>query len=143
MTYPLITPYERVHGSDTKVGTMYTPNCNPYVIYVINDNSSAVDLQTQDSYGGNAVVNGVIEVIVNELNPLAWYTPADSSGKIYVILDKSADEGSINPMLIASELTTRIQRLSANVYGSDTPSVISLSHSEVWPATSFNFGDND
>lgn len=139
----LITPFERIHGSDTEVGTMYTPNCNPYVIYVRDSSNSVVDLTAQDSYGVNAVVNGVIEVIVDELNPLAWYTPADNSGKIYIILDKKEDEGSIDNTSMAVELTTRIRRLSANVYGSDTPTQVGLSHSEVWPATSMSFGDND
>jgi hypothetical protein len=142
MTMSLITPYERIHGSNTKVGTMYTPNCNPYVIYVANG-SGAIDLQTQDSYGSNAVVNGVIEVIVDELNPLAWYAPADNSGKIYVILDKSANEGSIDNQNRAHELETRLRRLSANAYGSDTPTVVSLSQTVVWPATSMTFGDAD
>jgi len=137
----LITPYERIHGSDTKVGTMYTPNCNLYVIYVKDSNASTVDLQAQDSYGVNAVVNGAIEVIVDELNPLAWFTTADSSGKMYVVLDKKEDEGSIDNTSMAAELTTRVRRLSAEAYASDTPSPIALSHSEVWPATSISFGD--
>ena len=143
MTMSLITPYERIHGSNTQVGTMYTPNCNLYVIYVMNASNSAVDLQTQDSYGVNAVVNGAIEVIVDELNPLAWYTPADNSGKMYVVLDKKEDEGSIDNTAMATELTTRIRRLSANSYASDTPTPVVLSGSEVWPATSLSFGDNN
>jgi hypothetical protein len=94
----------RVHGSETQVGTLYALNCNAYLITVKIANGTAVDLQTQDSYGANAQVDGVIEQIVKEINPLAWYAPADNSGQIHVIMDKSVND--------ATELRTRIRNLS-------------------------------
>lgn len=122
----------RVHGSNTQVGTLYSPNCNCYNIYVSNNEDGAVDLTAEDSYGGNAQVDGIIETIVKELNPLAWFTPANTSGVITIILDTSADEARIDPSSMAQELTTRLRRLPSD-YTNTT---------QVWPATSIAFGDN-
>jgi hypothetical protein len=144
MTYPLITPFERVNGSNTKAGTLYTQNCSLYNIYVINSSDSAVDLTAQDSYGGDAKVDGVIEAIVKELNPLAYFTSTSGSKNIIsVVLDVRFDEGIISPTAVAAELTKVIQRLSpVNTYGSDTPTSVNIAHSVVWPATSMTFGDS-
>lgn len=94
----------RVNGSKTQVGTLYSPNCFAYLITVKIANGTAVDLQTQDSYGGNAQVDGVIEMIIKELNPKAWYAPADNSGQISIIMDVNADD--------ATEIRTRIRNMS-------------------------------
>ena len=100
----------RVNGTSTAVGTLFSPNCNAYLITVKIANGTAVDLQTQDgadSDGAGADAAGadqVIEMIVKELNPLAWFAPADNSGKIHVIMDVSIDD--------ASELQIRIRRMS-------------------------------
>lgn len=94
----------RVNGSSTQVGTLYSPNCFAYLITVKIANGTAVDLQTQDSYGANAQIDGVIERIVKELNPKAWYAPADASGQIHVILDMNQSN--------ASEIQTRIRGMS-------------------------------
>lgn len=100
----------RVNGTDTAVGTLYSPNCNAYLITVKIANGTAVDLQTQDgvdSDGAGADTSGtdqVLEMIVKEINPLAWFAPADNSGKIHVIMDKSIND--------ATELRTRIRNMS-------------------------------
>jgi len=96
--------FTRVKGSNTQVGTLYTPNTYAYLITVQNTTPTALDLQGEDSYGTDAQVDGIIEVIVKELNPLVWYTPADSTGKIHVVLDQGNNS--------ASELQTRIRRLA-------------------------------
>ena len=76
----------RVHGSNTQVGILYSMNVNLYVISVKKADTTAIDLETEDSYGVDAVVGGVIESIVDEINPLAWFTPADNSGEIFVVI---------------------------------------------------------
>jgi hypothetical protein len=43
-------------------------------------------------------------MILKEINPLAFYMPADNSGKIHVVMDKSIND--------ATELRTRIRNLS-------------------------------
>jgi len=111
----------RVNGSDTRVGNLYPVNCNLYNIYVSYE--GAVDLRTQDSYGGDAVVDGVIESIVKELNPLAWFADNNNSGRIRVVMDKAIDD--------AAELQTRIRNIRNDIGGTT-----------VWPATSMTFGDN-
>ncbi len=92
----------RVNGSATAVGTLYNQNVNLYIIQV-RTSSAGVDLTAEDSAGANAVVNGIIEVIVKEISPLAWYTPTPSTGYIYVIMDKAIND--------ATELQTRIRRI--------------------------------
>ena len=117
----------RVNGSDTKVGNLYPVNCNLYNIYVQYE--GPVDLRTQDSYGGDAVVDGVIESIVKELNPLAWFADNDNSGLIRVVMDKAIDA----PL----EIQHRIRNLSPiGVHQ------INISGTTVYPATSMTFGDN-
>ena len=99
----------RVNGSSTTVGTLYNQNVNLYIIQVKNTNNANIDLQAEDSNGANAVINGVVESIVRELNPLAWFTPSDVYGFIYVVMDKAINS--------ASELQIRIRRLGLQTNG--------------------------
>ena len=126
-----MTTVTRVNGSATQVGTLYSPNCFAYLITVKDKDATAINLQTEDTYGGNAVIGGVIEAIVGELNPKAWFTPADSSGKIHVILDMNADD--------ADELTTRIRRIGKPAGSNITavgPNSIDISGTTVVAASS-------
>jgi hypothetical protein len=116
----------RVNGSDTRVGNLYPVNCNLYNIYVQYE--GRVDLRAEDSYGGDAVIDGVIESIVKELNPLAWFADNNNSGTIRVVMDKAIDD--------AGEIQTRIRNLSPIGIHQ-----INISGTEVWPATSMTFGD--
>jgi hypothetical protein len=118
----------RINGSNTRVGTLYNSNCNLYNIYVSYE--GAVDLRTEDSYGeDNAVVDGVIESIVKELNPLAWFAPNDNDGIISVVMDKSIND--------AADIQRRIRDLSPV-----GPNETDISGTMVWAATSMTFGDN-
>ena len=121
----------RINGSNTKVGTLYNPNANLFLITVKNTSNTAIDLQTEDSYGANAVIGGVIEAIVDEINPLAWFSPADNTGKIYVIMDKSIND--------AAELRIRIRRIGLQLNGTTSigPNSIDISGTTVTLATSF------
>ena len=112
----------RVHGSDTAVGTLYTPNSNLYIIQVKASGGTAVDLRAQDSAGANAVVDGIVEVILKEIAPLAWFTQDAANGYIFVVLDKAINN--------ASELQTRIRRLgtASDITGTEvtTPNSITF-----------------
>ena len=121
----------RVHGSNTQVGILYSMNVNLYVISVKKADTTAIDLETEDSYGVDAVVGGVIESIVDEINPLAWFTPADNSGEIFVVMDKIIDD--------ASQLQTRIRRIGLTSNGTTAvgPNSIDISGTTVSAATSF------
>lgn len=120
---PLIQPSDRVHGSDDQVGVVYKPNCNLYNIYLKDNNGDDVDLSNVDSYGSNAQVDGLLEMLLKELNPLAWFAVSDGGNVLAVVMDKAVND--------ADELQTRIQN---NVDG--------LSNTEVYEATSITFGDN-
>jgi len=118
----------RINGSNTRVGTLYNSNCNLYNIYVSYE--GAVDLRTEDSYGGDATIDGVIESIVKELNPLAWFAPNNNDGIISVVMDKSIND--------AADIQKRIRDLSPV-----GPNQTNISGTTVWPATSIPpFGDN-
>lgn len=105
----------RVNGSATVVGTIYSPNSNLFIIQVQTTGSANVNLQLEDSIDGDgagadvAVIDGVVESIVKEINPLAWFTPAGTSGYIYVVMDKNINS--------ASELQTRIRRIGLKADG--------------------------
>lgn len=125
----------RVNGSSTRVGVLFNLNSNLYVITVKNTGGTAIDLSAEDSYDTNAVVNGVIEAIVDDLNPLAWFVPSDQTtyaGKIYVVLDKAVND--------ALELRTRIRRLGLLLNGTTAvgPNAVDISGTTVDAATSFS-----
>ena len=100
----------RVNGTQSTVGTLYNPNCNLYLITVKTAAPAAVNLQLQDgvdSDGGGADTGGadqVVEMIMKELNPLAYFIPAATNGEIYVVMDKAIND--------AYEVQRRIRNLS-------------------------------
>ena len=89
----------RVNGLRNLVGTVYADNCNIFLITVKIANGTAVDLQAEDD-----AMDETVELILKEINPLAFYMPADNSGKIHVVMDKGIND--------ATELRTRIRNLS-------------------------------
>jgi hypothetical protein len=106
----------RVNGSATTAGTLYAPNSNLFIIQVKTTGGAAnVNLQIEDSTDSDgagadvAVVDGVVESIVKEINPLAWFTPAASAGLIYVVMDKNINN--------AAELQLRIRRIGLKADG--------------------------
>jgi hypothetical protein len=116
----------RVNGLRNLVGTMYTDNCNAYLITVKIANATAVDLQAEDD-----AVDEVVEQILKEISPLAFYMPADNSGKIHVIMDKSIND--------ATELRTRIRNIGKPTSGTVTaigPNSIDISGTTVVAASS-------
>jgi hypothetical protein len=121
----------RINGSKTNTGVIYNPNSNLYVIAVKTAATAAVNLQNEDSNGGNAVIGGVIEAIVDEINPLAWFTPSDASGLIYAVMDKAINS--------APELQTRIRNIGLLSNGTTSigPNSVDISGTTVTPATSF------
>ena len=97
----------RVNGLRNLVATLYMDNCNAYLITVKNAAASAIDLQAEDD-----AMDEVVEMIIKELNPMAFYMPADSSGKIHVIMDKGIND--------ATELRTRIRQIGKDAAASTT-----------------------
>ena len=77
----------RVNGLKAVVGTIFNLNCNLYIIAVKNAGATAINLQDEDD-----AVDEVVEMIIKEINPLAYFTPAATSGIIYVIMDKGIND---------------------------------------------------
>lgn len=92
----------RVSGLRNTVGTLYADNCNLFLITVKIANGTAVDLQAEDD-----AIDEVVELIVKELNPSAFFVPADTSGKIHVVMDKSIND--------AAELQVRIRNMGTSL----------------------------
>ncbi len=114
----------RIHGSDTTLGTLYSPNANIFVITVKNAAGVVKNLATEDSAGGDAIVDGAVESIVKELCPVAWISDAVTAGKIYVVMDTNISD--------ATELQTRVRRL-----GAVGPNSTDISGTTITAATSF------
>jgi len=130
----------RVNGSATTVGTIYNPNVNLYIIQVKTNNGAAnVNLQIEDSTDSDgagadvAVVDGVVEAIVREINPLAWFTVAATSGLMYVVMDKAINS--------AAELQLRIRRIGLKADGTTAvgPNAKDISGTEVSVPTAISF----
>ena len=118
----------RVNGSATLTGTLYNKNCNLFLIAVKNTGGSAINLQVEDS---SVTVDGVIEAIVKETCPLAYFTPTNSSGYIHVVMDIAIDDHA--------ELQLRIRRIGLKPNGTTSvgPNLVDISGTVVTAATSF------
>lgn len=113
---------DRVHGSDDQVGVVYKPNCNLYNIYLKNNGGYDINLEEVDSAGNDSQVDGILEMVLKEINPLAWFADAGGGNLLRVVMDKSIND--------AGELQTRIRN-----------NLEDLSNTEVWEATSISFND--
>jgi hypothetical protein len=117
----------RVHGLGATTGVLYSPNCNLYKMTVKDAGDNAIDLQGEDD-----AVDETLEMIVKELNPLAWFAPEASSGIVNLVMDKNIDD--------AGELQTRVRRIGKDA-GADTTSIgpndIDISGTVIESAVSF------
>lgn len=99
----------RVNGqTQFATGTQYSvAQLKSFVITVLEDDGSTpINLQTQDGYNavtGEPHANQLVEAIVREVQPLVYYTPSASAGKIHVVIDGHA--------VTAAALQARIRAL--------------------------------
>ena len=91
----------RVNGLRNTVGTLYMDNCKLFKIQVQNNSNSNIDLRDEDD-----AVNEVVEYIVKELNPLAFFVVDANTGLIYVVMDVNAS---------AADVQTRICNMGSSV----------------------------
>jgi hypothetical protein len=90
-------------GTQTTVGTLYGVNSKLHVITVNNSIAIRANLVTDSGLTG-----GVIESIVDEVNPLAYYTTgstATNQANIFIVTDKQVS---------AADLQHRIRQIGAN-----------------------------
>jgi len=123
--------FTRVNGLRNTVGTLYEDMVNLYKVTVKTAAASAVDLRDEDD-----AMDEVVEAIVRELNPLAFFVVNDNSGVIYIIMDKHINS--------SSELQVRIRRIGVDASPATTTSIgpndIDISGTTVQDAVSMTFG---
>jgi len=123
----------RVNGLRNTVGTLYEDQVNLYRITVRKTTGgvAAIDLRAEDD-----AVDEVVEAIVEELNPLAFFVVDDNSGIMFVVMDKAINS--------ASELQIRIRRIGLDPAGATTTSIgpndVDISSTLVQDAVSMSFG---
>lgn len=124
----------RVSGVKANAGDLYQVNANLFLLTVKKADGSAIDLRTEDesTTSGTDLIDGAVEMILKELNPLAYLVSDSSAGTIHLVMDKNAT---------AADMQTRVRRvgLNPNDDGSTVLGVTSVdvSGSTVAAATSF------
>jgi hypothetical protein len=123
----------RVTGVKANAGDLYQVNANLFLLTVKKTDGSAIDLRTEDesTTSGSDLIDGAVEMILKELNPLAYLVSDSSAGTIHLVMDKNAT---------AADMQTRVRRVGLNpnddystVLGSNS---IDVSGSTVTAATS-------
>jgi hypothetical protein len=123
----------RVTGVQAQAGNLYQVNANFFLLTVKKTDGNAIDLRTEDeSTAGATNIDGAVEMILKELNPLAYFITNSSAGTIHLAMDKNAT---------AADIQTRVRRigLNPNDDGSTVLGVtgVDVSGSTVVDATSF------
>lgn len=117
----------RVTSMANTVGTMYQPNAYCYKVTIENAANSARDLRAEDD-----AVDEAVEVIIKELNPLAYFIVNDASGVIHLVMDVNHSS--------ASDLQARIRMIGKDPDPATTTSIgpndIDISGSDVVAASS-------
>ena len=91
----------RVNGLACTAGVLYPLNSKLMLVNVCQANGSPIDIRAEDD-----AVDEVVEQIVKEVNPLAFFVPNDSSGgQIHLVVDVSQS---------AAGLQHRIRQIGAD-----------------------------
>lgn len=114
----------RTTGLACTAGTIYPLNSKLFLCTVKTTGASAVDISAEDD-----AVDEVVEQIVKEVNPLAFFVANDNTGKIYLVMDYNAS---------ATDLQHRIRQI-----GSDTPAVRTGNTTFTYSVTSVGPNDKD
>ena len=114
----------RVGGtSHMTVGVQHEISCHCYLLTVQNASNSAIDLRAEDD-----AVNEVVEAIIMDLAPLAYFITNSNAGTVMLIMDKQFNDHS--------DLQTRIRRIGIDSGATTTsigPNDIDISGSDVLP----------
>lgn len=95
-------------GTQTTVGTLYGVNSKLFVITVNAGGSTTSAPPRGNLVPDSGFTGGVIESIVDEVNPLAYYTTGSTvtnQANIFVVMDRVAN---------AADLQHRIRQIGAN-----------------------------
>jgi dihydropteroate synthase len=140
----------RVNGLKATVDKLALQRCAAYKVIVKKTTGgvAAVDLRAEDD-----AVDEVVEQIVKELNPIAYYVVDSSAGIIYVLMDKTYQNTIFDASQTAyaaeraedaAELQTRIRQIGIDPSPATTTSIgpndIDISSTTVEVAVSMTFG---
>lgn len=122
--------YERINGNACAVDTTYNIAAHSVLVRVRKYGGTAVDLRNE------TIIDGTVEQIVKEVNPLMFYVEDNTSGNIHMVVDKT---------LTADDLQNRIRLIGANSYTTNGtyantnvgPNHIDVSNTYVYEATRF------
>lgn len=95
-------------GTQTTVGTLYGPNSKLFVITVNAGGSTTSAPPRGNLVPDSGYTGGVIESIVDEVSPLAYYTTGSvltNQANLFVVMDRTAN---------AADLQHRIRLIGAN-----------------------------
>ena len=97
----------RVTGVKANAGDLYQVNVNLFLLTVKKADGNAIDLRTEDesTTSGTDLIDGAVEMILKELNPLAYLITDSNAGTIHLVMDKNAT---------AADIQTRVRRVGLN-----------------------------
>jgi len=97
----------RVTGVKANAGDLYQVNVNLFLLTVKKTDGNAIDLRTEDesTTSGTDLIDGAVEMILKELNPLAYLITDSNAGTIHLVMDKNAT---------AADIQTRVRRVGLN-----------------------------
>ena len=122
----------RVAGTQANVGILYSPNCNIYLFTIKKADGEAIDLRSDDGStsvaGVNSVlINSVVEQVVKEFNPLAYFITNTSAGTMHMVLDKNQNS--------ASELQVQLRRIGLDQSKIDGSTIIGPNETDISAST--------
>jgi hypothetical protein len=80
----------RVNGVDCQAGVLYGLNAKFMFITVKDTDEEIIDLRDEDD-----LLDGVVEQIVKEINPMAFLVEDTDNGEIVMVVDKSVSSDDL------------------------------------------------
>jgi len=118
----IMAGFTRVNGAAAAiVGTLTTTaQLKAYLISVKDDSSTAIDLTADDG-----VVEGKLEQLLREINPLMYFATNSGAGTVTIVVDGHAND--------ATSLQERVRNIfgAANTNGAANDSTVALATSLV------------
>jgi hypothetical protein len=134
-------------GTQTTVGTLYGVNSKLFVVTVNAGGSTTTTTPRGNLIPDSGYTSGVIESIVSEVNPLAYYTTgstATNQANIFIVMDRTASASDLQHRIRQIGANTAATRLTATTFTYANTSIISaglnsvdISGTQVVEGTSF------
>lgn len=126
-------------GTQTTVGTLYSVNSQLHVITINNSQAIRGNLIPESNLTG-----GVIEAIVDEINPLVYYvtgSTATNQANLFIVTDVSVDSSDIQHRVRQIGANTAATRLTGTTFTyANTavgPNQVDISGTQVVSGTAF------